>query len=185
MILNDVRFKSEIPVRIMTDAHKSSTTEAVTTLLHERHAKMQFVLSGATQFTQFMDIRGGAAQALKNGGENSVQAILNRYYDPTEKTKYKRRYAANGNILPMRIPDCIDMVETALKSHVTSKVITRSWDAVGTDLLPDLGKLMALSHGLKRAFLHTPAVQDTEEAAKAWVQREKEKQEIRDARKIS
>ena len=115
MILSYLRFRGEIPVRIITDAHKSSTTQAVTTLLNEHKAKMQFVLSGATQFTQFMDIRGGAAQALKNGGEDSVTDILNKYYDPTQKTKYKRRFNTNGIILPMPIADCIDMVERALK----------------------------------------------------------------------
>ena len=83
------------------------------------------------------------------------------------------------------IPNCIDMVEKALKSHVTASVITRSWDGVGTDLLPYLGGLMSLTSGLKRAFLHTPVAQDVEEAAKAWVEKEKEKQELRDARKVS
>ena len=68
MILNDFRFRGDVPVRVLSDAHKSSTTEAVVDMLTERGARMEFVLSGATQDTQFIDIRGGAAQALKNGG---------------------------------------------------------------------------------------------------------------------
>ena len=184
MLLNDYRLKNEMPVRMLTDAHKTSTTEAVTSLLKERGAKMEFVLSGGTQFTQFMDIRGGAAQALKNGGENSIRAILSRFYDTTQKSKYKRYFSPNGTVLPMRITDCIDMVETALKEHVTQQVIKRSWDAVGTDLLPDLRSLMSLTSGLKRAFLHTPQEQNPEEIAKIWLERENDKKTLRDARKI-
>ena len=145
---------------------------------------MQFVLSGATQYTQFMDIRGGAAQALKNGGSESIVSVLTRFYDPTQTSKYKRRFSANGTVLPMKLVDCIDMVEKALKAHVTPKVVSRAWDAVGTDLLPDLGSLMSLTSDLKRAFLHTPEKHDEEAVAKAWLDREKEKQEARDARKV-
>lgn len=126
MILNDLRFKKEMPVRILTDAHKSTTTPAVSTLLQEREAKMEFVLSGATQFTQFMDIRGGAAQALKNGGTASITSVLTRFYDRTQKTKYKRTFTANGTVRPMSIPDSINMVENALKVNVTKRVVERS-----------------------------------------------------------
>ena len=56
MILNDLRFRKDLPVRILTDAHKSSTTGAVSQLIKERGARMEFVLSGATQQTQFMDM---------------------------------------------------------------------------------------------------------------------------------
>ena len=76
-----MRFRNKMPVRIITDAHKSSTTEAINKLLEDREARMEFVLSGATQFTQFMDVRGGAAQALKNGGDSSISAVLRRYYE--------------------------------------------------------------------------------------------------------
>ena len=110
MILNDLRFRKKLPVRILTDAHSSSTSEAVTTLMNERDARMEFVLSGATEYTQFMDIRGGAAQALKNGGIISTVAVLTRFYDKTQPCKYKRDYSVNGNIKPMRIPDVIKMV---------------------------------------------------------------------------
>ena len=72
------------------------------------------------------------------------------------------------------------MVENALKVHVTKKVVARSWDAVGTDLLPDLGSLMSLTSGLKRAFLHSPAENDEEKIAEAYEEMEKQKQEIRD-----
>ena len=184
MILNDMRFRNKMPVRIITDAHKSSTTEAINKLLEDREARMEFVLSGATQFTQFMDVRGGAAQALKNGGDSSISAVLRRYYDQTQNSRYKRYFSANGTMLPMKIQDCIDMVERALKAHVTSRVIARSWDRVGTDLLPDLSSLISLSSGLKKAFLHTPGEQDLEEIAKLWMKREKERQDSRDARKI-
>ena len=158
MILNDPRFRKEIPVRILTDAHNSSTTEAVSQMMEERGARMEFVLSGATQYTQFMDIRGGAAQALKNGGENSTQSVLTRFYDKSQKSKYKRRFNASGDILPMRVQDVIKMVEESVKTNVTSHVLQRSWDAVGIDLLPDLSVLPALSKGLKRALVHTPPV---------------------------
>ena len=33
MLLNDLRLRKDFPVRILTDAHKSSTTKAVTTML--------------------------------------------------------------------------------------------------------------------------------------------------------
>ena len=73
-------------------------------------------------------------------------------------------------MLPMKIQDCIDMVECALKAHVTSRVIARSWDRVGTDLLPDLKSPMSLSSGLKKAYLQTPGEQDLEEIAKLWME---------------
>ena len=184
MIMNDLRFNKGLPVRILTDAHKSSTSEAVATLLKERGASMEFVLSGATQYTQFMDIRGGAAQALKNGGNNSITAVLTRFYDKSQTCKYKRHYSANGNILPMRLEDVIAMVEAALKSEVSKTIIQRAWDAVAIDLLPDLGLLKFLTKNLKRAFLHTPAAQNKEEIAKVWLEREKDRKLIRDARKI-
>ena len=56
-------------------------------------------------------------------------------------------------------------MQEAVKAHVTENVIKRSWDAVGIDLLPDLTALPSLSTGLKRAFLHTPAKEQTEEEA--------------------
>ena len=163
MLLNDMRFRKALPIRILTDAHKSSTTEAVTKMMKERLARMQFVLSGATEFTQFMDIRGGAAQALKNGGDKSTGAVLSRYYDETQKCKYERRHSPNGNILPMRIHDVINMVEEAVKCEVTAEVVKRSWDAVGIDLLPDLSKLSKLSKRLKRALLHTSCIVENKE----------------------
>ena len=126
MLLNDIRFRKGMPVRVITDAHKSSTTEAISTLLAERGARMQFVLSGATQHTQFIDIRGGAAQALKNGGENSRVAVLRRFYDESQNSRYKRHYSASGSIMPMTLPDCINMVERAVRSHVTENVRKRS-----------------------------------------------------------
>ena len=55
------------------------------------------------------------------------------------------------------------MAEEAVKTHVTSDVIDRAWDAVGIDLLPDLSTLPVLSKGLKRALLHTPSIVETEE----------------------
>ena len=122
--------------------------------MNERDASMEFVLSGATQYTQFMDIRGVAAQALKNGGTNSTVAVLTRFYDKTQPCKYKRDYSVNGNIKPMRLPDVIKMVEKALKQHVTKDVISRAWDAVAIDLLPALSTAMSLTTGLKSAFLH-------------------------------
>ena len=61
---------------------------------------MQFVLSGATQYTQFMDIRGGAAQALKNGGSESIVSVLTRFYDPTQTST---RFSALGGSPPTRI----------------------------------------------------------------------------------
>ena len=103
MILNDSRFRGSIPIRILTDAHKSSTSIAVKNLLSERKARMQFVLSGATQYTQFMDVRGGAAQALKNGGEKSTVSTFNKFYDKNQSSKYKRHYSTTGDILPMKI----------------------------------------------------------------------------------
>jgi len=185
MILNDLRFRKALPVRILTDAHKSSTTEAVKKMLREREARMQFVLSGATQYTQFMDIRGGAAQALKNGGDKSIHKALTRYYDKNQESKYVRRYSQNGNILAMRIQDVIKMTEEAIKTHVSKDVIKRSWDAVGIDLLPDLKALPALSKGLQKALLHTPVLEDREEeVAAAWEEMEKVRQKERDARKI-
>ena len=165
MILNDMRFRGAIPVRILTDAHKSSTSLAVANLLRERKARMQFVLSGATQYTQFMDIRGGAAQALKNGGEKSIESVISRFYDQNQSTKYKRQFSTNGDILLMKIWDVFSMVEEAVKVHATANVVERSWDAVGIDLLPDLSTLSALSSGLKRAFLHTPSTEQTDEEA--------------------
>ena len=64
---------------------------------------MEFVLSGATQYKQFMDIRVVAAQALKNGGSNSITAVLTRFNDKSQSCKYKRHSNANENILPMRL----------------------------------------------------------------------------------
>ena len=121
-----MRFKGKIPVRILTDAHTSSTSLAVSKLLRERNGRMQFVLSGATQHTQFMDIRGGAAQALKNGGERSTETVINRFYDKNQSCKYKREFSANGTVRPMRIWDVLKMVEEAVKVHVTPNVVERS-----------------------------------------------------------
>ena len=163
LLLSNPRFRKGFPVRVLTDAHTSSTSEAVLTLLKERNTTIQYVLSGATQFTQFMDIRGGAAQALKNGGNNSTTAVLRKYYDKNQKSKYQRHYKANGNVLPMMIPDVIKMVEESCSSNVKHNVIKKSWDAVGSDLLPDLGTLKSLTIGLKRAFLHTQRTVKTKE----------------------
>ena len=186
MILGDLRFRKLLPVRILTDAHRSSTSEAVAEMMKERGARMQFVLSGATQNTQFMDIRGGAAQALKNGGNLSTESVITRYYDKNQECKYRRRYSPNGNILPMKIQNVIKITEESLKNNVTKTVIQRSWDKVGIDLLPDLRKLSLLSLSLKRAFVHTPSTADNlEEIAAAWEENQKVKQEERDARKIS
>ena len=163
MILNDLRFRKGMPIRIITDAHRSSTNQAVINLLKERGARMQFVLSGATEFTQFMDIRGGAAQVLKNGGVKSTDTVIKRFYDKNQTTKYKRIYSHNGQILPMRINDAISIVEEALKTRVTNNVVKKAWDAVAIDLLPDLHTLMSLTTELKRAFLHTPSIKESPE----------------------
>ena len=185
MILNDMRFRKNMPIRILTDAHRSSTSEAVAKLLKERGARMQFVLSGATEYTQFMDTRGGAAQALKNGGSNSTTDTITRYYDKNQECKYRRRYSENNNILPMKIQTIINIVQTALKENVRPNVIQRSWDAVGIDLIPDLSGLSLLSTCLKRAILHTPILTESaEEVAKAWLENEKIKQEERNVRKV-
>ena len=186
MILNDMRFNKGLPVRILTDAHRSSTSVAVSKFLAERNARMQFVLSGCTQYTQFMDIRGGAAQALKNGGKKSTTSVLRQYYDKSQESKYQRTYQVNGAMCPMKIPDVIKMVEVSLKHNVTPDVVKRAWDAVATDLLPDLATLKVLTTDLKRAFLHTPPKKMTKDAvAKKWLEREKIRKDIRDARKIT
>ena len=44
---------------------------------------------------------------------------------------------------------------------------------------------MSLTSGLKRAFLHSPAENDEEKIAEAYEEMEKQKQEIRDSKKVA